>query len=186
MTKYVLHGGDTRFVNPDNNGFFAAMTLGLEGKVRILLNYFARDESEIDQCLQEDKERFMQNSENKDLEFIVADVNNLATQLENANVMYIRGGNTAQLVKKMKKVNDIEKLFNNKVIGGSSAGVYVLCKYYWENDNSTLGDGLGIFNIKALCHYKPEDKEVVNKLLAYKEYLPLLTLPNHKWIVVYK
>ncbi len=186
MTKYILHGGDTRFVNSDNDSFFSEMTRGLERRVRILLIYFARNDGEIDECLKEDKERFLGNSKNKDLEFIIADEDNLATHIRNARVIYIRGGNTAQLVGKIRGVSDIEKLFSDKVVGGSSAGVYVLSKYYWENDNSTLGDGLGIFNIKALCHYQPEDIDVVKQLLAYKENLPLLTLSNHKWIVVYQ
>ena len=186
MTKYILHGGNTRFNNHDNDSFFAEMTNGLKGKVRILLIYFARNESEIDECLKEDKERFLQNCKNKDLEFEIANEDNLATQLKNVNVIYIRGGNTSQLVDKIRKVPDIERLFESKVVGGSSAGVYVLSKYYWENDNSTLGDGLGIFNIKALCHYKPKDEEIVKQLLSYNENLLLLTLPNHKWIVVYK
>jgi len=186
MTKYILHGGDTKVVNPDNDSFFAEMTRGLNGKVNVLLNYFAREPSEVEQCANEDQERFLQNSENKELEFETADENNLRDQLGTSQIMYIRGGNTAQLVGKMRKTPGVENLFDGKVIGGSSAGVYVLAKYYWENDNSTLGDGLGIFNIKALCHYKPEDKETIGKLLAYKEDLPLLTLPNYNWIVVYQ
>lgn len=180
MTKYILHGGDTRFVNSDNDSFFVEMTRGFDGKVKILLNYFARDENDISACFKEDKAMFLQNSVNKDLEFEIADEDNLATQIENVGVIYIRGGNTAQLVEKMRKVSDIEGLFKDKVVGGSSAGVYVLSKYYWENDNSTLGDGLGIFSIKAFCHYDPERKDIVEKLLSYKEKLPLLTLPNHK------
>lgn len=186
MTKYILHGGNSKDVNPDNDSFFREMTLGLSGKVLVLLNYFSREDEEIDTLVEQDKQRFLQNSDNKDLSFEVANVDTLSEQIQRTDVMYMRGGETQKLVDKMKTVGYIEKLFANKVIGGSSAGVYVLAKYYWENDNGKIGDGLGIFDFKAYCHYEPQDKDIVQKLLDYKEEKPLLVLPNFKWQIFYK
>lgn len=186
MTKYILHGGNSSHQSPDNDSFFAEMTKGLEGKVHILLNYFSRKDDEVERCAEQDKVKFLENSVTKNLQLEIADENNLAEQLERCDVFYMRGGETAKLVEKMRKTPNVEKLFQGKVVGGSSAGVYVLGKYYWENDIGQLGEGLGIFDLKTFCHYTHEDKEIVEKLLAHGEDLPLLTLPNYKWVVMYR
>ena len=47
LTKYILHGGNTGEINKYNNNFFKEMTANLKGKIKILLNYFARNESEF-------------------------------------------------------------------------------------------------------------------------------------------
>ena len=185
MIKYILHGGNSKKVNPDNDSFFREMTLGSIGKTRVLLNYFSREDGEVEQLAEQDKQRFLQNSDNKDLEFEIATPERLSEQLSRANVMYMRGGETDKLTQKMKLTSNLVELFDNKVIGGSSGGVYVLSKYYWGNDSAKFGTGLGVLNFKTYCHYQPKDREIIQKLSTYKEQLPLLVLPNYKWVVVY-
>lgn len=186
MTKYILHGGNSKDINPENDGFFREMTFGSVGKTYVLLNYFSREDAEVENLAEQDKQRFLQNSENREIEFEIAHPDRLTEQLQRAFVMYMRGGKTHMLTSKMKKTNNVESLFRNKVIAGSSAGVYFLSKYYWGNDTAKIGEGMGILNIKAFCHYSPQDTETVEKLLKYKESLPLFTLPNYKWTVWYK
>lgn len=185
MAKFILHGGNTREINVDNNGFFREITLGTNGRVGILLNYFSRDENEIEQCSEHDKQRLLQNSETKDLIFEVAKPETLAGQLQSADVMYMRGGDTEKLIRGLSLTPQLDQIFQNKVIAGSSAGVYALAKYYWSNDHKRLGDGLGILNIKTFCHYESKDTDIVDKLLNYKEDLPLLVLPNYKWMLLF-
>lgn len=186
MTKYILHGGSTRAINPDNESFFREMTLGLEGKIKILLVYFAVSDEEAEEFAPKDKERFLANSDNKDLEFEVARVEGFAQQVKNSDVIYLRGGDTEQLMEKLKQNPDLKSLFEGKVVGGSSAGAYALCKYYWTHDGLKVGEGLGIFDIKCYCHYVPEGTDILEALRLYKEELPILTLPDYKWVVVYK
>lgn len=186
MTKYVLHGGSSNVDHPDNDSFFREMTLGMEGKTNILLNYFSRKDDEIEKCAGQDKERFLRTSENSDIVFEVATRENFVEQLQLADGMYMRGGETKKLVADLSGIENIQELFKNKTIGGSSAGVYVLAKYYWENDIDELGSGLGVFNIKAFCHYTTDQKDKVGKLLAHGEALPLVTIPDYKWLVFFK
>lgn len=186
MTKYILHGGYTREPNSDNDSFFREMTLGINGKVRILLNYFATvEESKNEKYFKEETERLLQNSGNKELEFEVAQIEKLKEQLEKADIMYMRGGSNRKLLEAISKTPDLEKLFEGKVIAGSSAGVYALSKYYVSNDSGKIGEGLGILNIKCYCHYEEGDRNVP-KLKKYKEDLPILTLPNYKWAIFYQ
>ena len=183
MTKYLLHGGITRDVNSENEGFFSEMVTELS-RGRVLLVYFAREENEVEDCRREDVARFLQFD--KELEFEVATEENLEEQIKSADVIYLRGGKTEWLVEKMGKVSSLKELFEGKVVGGFSAGVYVLAKYYFENDTEELGEGLGILNIKAFCHYSPDRKDILDKLISFKENLPVLTLPNYKWVTIYK
>ncbi|MEK6835619.1 MAG: Type 1 glutamine amidotransferase-like domain-containing protein, partial [Nanoarchaeota archaeon] len=134
ITKYILHGGNTGEINNDNNNFFKEMTSDLKGKVRILLNYFAREENEIKELAKQDRGRLLKYSKNKNLEFQIASVKKFEKQLIWANVMYMRGGVTNKLVKKLRKIKNIERLFEGKIIAGSSAGAYALSKYYWSNN----------------------------------------------------
>jgi hypothetical protein len=186
MIKFVLHGGNSSEINLDNNSFFKEMTVSEKNKLRILLNYFSREESEIAKLSDQDMKRFKKLSVSKNLEFEIAQPDKLSEQLKRADVMYMRGGWTNWLTEKLLLTRNLNKLLDNKVIGGSSAGVYTLTKYYYGNDSKRLGKGLGILPIKAYCHYEPKDMKVINKLASYKERLPLLVLPNYKWVVMYK
>lgn len=186
MIKFVLHGGYTKFRNRDNNEFYKEMTFGLNGKVRVLINCFARDDEQVADRSERHKKRFLLHSINKNLQFDVAVVDKLASQVKWADVMYIDGGDTVQLTKKLSLTSNLEKLFEGKIIGGSSAGVYTLVKYYYGNNSKQLGNGLGILPIKAYCHYEAKDKAIVKKLNSYKENLPLLVLPDYKWVVIHK
>ena len=186
MTKYILHGGYTRENNPDNDGFFREMTSGFGKNVKILLNYFARPESELESILAEDKHKFIKNSENGNLEFEVAVPEKLSEQLERTDLMYMRGGQTDLLINKLSLTDNLKKQFANKTIAGSSAGAYALSKYYSGNDTKKVSDGLGILNLKIYCHYEKYDKDVISQLQSYKENLPLLALPNYKWQIFFK
>ena len=185
MTKYILHGGNTSESSSDNDSFFREMTLGMKGEVQVLLNYFSRKEDEVQEKFEQDKRSFFTNSKNKDLNFEIAEEKQLADQLKRADVMYMRGGNTSRLVEKMKYTKNHKKLFEGKVIAGSSAGAYALSKYYWGNDTRKIGKGLGILNIKTYCHYLPEDSLIIKMLLKHKENLPLLVLQNYKWTIIF-
>jgi peptidase E len=186
MTKYILHGGSSNVDHPDNDSFFREMTAGTKGKTSILLNYFSRKQDEVEKCAEQDKARFLRTSENQDIVFEVAVRENFVDQLGRADVMYMRGGQTKKLVDALSGIQNIEQLFEGKIIGGSSAGVYVLAKYYWENDINELGSGLGIFSFKAFCHYTADQSGKLENLLGHGEKLPLLTIPDYKWLVFFK
>jgi hypothetical protein len=183
-TKYILHGGDTSQRNRGNDAFFREMTSGLHGRVKILLNYFACEGRDMEKLAAQDKQRLLRCSKNKNLEFQVAETGAFENQLRWADVMYLRGGSTATLMKKLKIFKSVLKLFDGKVIAGSSAGAYAISKYYWGNNAKALGRGLGALEIKCYCHCKPNDTRIIKTLLEYKEELPMVLLPEHEMLVI--
>lgn len=183
MTKYILHGGYTREENFDTDSFYREWTKGLDGKIKILLCYFAEFR---DHYFDEDNERLLENSRNKNFELEIADADNFRTQIKNSDVVYFRGGSITKLLSVLRNFPNLKSLLSGRIVIGSSAGTYALSKYYWNNDKKEIQDGLGILNIKSFCHYKDEDKENMQKLAEYKEDLPIITLPDYKWVTIYK
>ncbi|MDP3093492.1 MAG: Type 1 glutamine amidotransferase-like domain-containing protein [bacterium] len=117
----------------------------------------------------------------------MASENDFAEQVRNADIIFLAGGKTFRLVKKLSKFPDLERSFKNKIVVASSSGVYVLSKYFCTNFPPKLGKGLGILNIKTFCHYDQKTYgKWLKKLIAHKKSLPILTLPNYKWVVIYK
>lgn len=185
MTKFILHGGRAKETSKDNDAFLAEITAGTFGKTRVLLNYFARENQEkILDWFKKDCLRIVGNSKNKNLVFEIALPEKIASQLGEADIMYVAGGNTFRLVKIMKKIKGFKSLIKGKVIAGTSAGAYFACKYFYENDDQKIGKGLGILNLKITGHFKTKSQESFHALVKYKENLPLLILPERKWIAI--
>jgi peptidase E len=162
------------------------MTLGTNGAALVLLNYFARQEGDLEELARQDKEKFLRHTDNKNLKFEIARPEKLKEQLARAKVMYTRGGETLSLLKKLSLTPNLEKYLKGKIIAGSSAGANALCKYFWSSNYKKIYQGLGILNFKIFCHYTPEKEANLAKLIQYKERLPVLILPDYKWVVWYK
>lgn len=186
MTKYILHGGNTSENYFDNRYFFKSMTDGFRGEVKVLLNYFSRPLDEWKTLEKEDSNKIKRLSKAKKVSCEVATVDDFLSQLKRADVMYMRGGDTLALIKHLKRYPKLTTHFEGKVIAGSSAGVYALSKYYYTNDRRRIEKGLGVLNIKVYCHYLPDDKNTVERLLKYKESLEFIVLPSFKSVVIYK
>ena len=187
MTKYILHGGYTSTDNFDNNTFFEEITRDLTGSQLILLNYFSREKNEYEKLAKQDSDRILKHSINKDLQFEIADPDQLTEQLGRANVMYMRGGDTALLLNLLRQTPDLPKLFMGKVIAGSSAGAYALVKYSWDWNKEVEGvrPGLGLLPLKIICHYTEARRPNLVKLSQIEEDLPILKLADFKWAVFY-
>lgn len=186
MTKYILHGGAARIDSEENNKFFKEIVSDLADYSKVLLIYFARDEETWENCLSEEEKKFNLAAGGKKILLSVAtkNITQLAEDIKDSDAIYICGGDTPKLVDVMKKVSDLKNLLKNKTVAGSSAGVYVLAKYYYSKDLSQIGKGLGILPIKAFCHYFETDGKEVKELENYKEKLDLYKISETKFTVL--
>lgn len=82
-----------------------------------------------------------------------ATVENFEKEVREADAIYLHGGGIKPLHDILKDY-DVIKLFKNKNIGANSASSMVLAKYAWSCDERIPMDGLGIFPIKFLAHFK--------------------------------
>lgn len=53
----------------------------------------------------------------------------------------------------MANYPNTEKLFDNKIVVGSSAGANMLSTNYWSSTNAKHGKGLGIVDLNIMVHY---------------------------------
>ncbi len=184
MTKYILHGGMTSLQNENNDNFFRAFINSDKIETIFILNYFAKPDEKTLELFEEDKKRIQSLHKSIKINFVLAEPNYLTEQLQSADGMYMRGGDTRLLKEKLSLTYNLKYLFANKTIAGSSAGVNVLTKYYWSDTYNTLNNGLDIINIKAYCHYKNNDEKDIATLLKHKENIPLIVLPECEWTII--
>ncbi len=177
MTKFVLHGGATRKEDPSNKDFFNEMLKGFDNP-RILLVYFAKTEDTWDELEKEDKVNFGDNGR-----ISRATKEGFSEQVGEADVIYMRGGDTFLLLEELKKVN-FKELIKGKVVGGSSAGTYVLVKNFYNHDRDRLEEGLGILNKKALCHYSEDRTPRLEELKKRGEKLDIIILKDCEFVVL--
>lgn len=186
MTKYILHGGATSNKTEDNKKFFFEITNSLSNKINLLCVYFSRPKKEWSKLFEQDKVNFSSASPQKVFNFILASdkIHTLIDQIKKADAIYFRGGDVELLKKTLNKIKNLKELWNGKVVAGSSAGAYVLSKYYYWASKDMLGEGLGILPIKTFCHYTKEKSDKLKILKERGENLQVYTIPEEKFFVV--
>ena len=85
-----------------------------------------------------------------------------------------------------KKIENLAKLFEGKIVGGSSAGAYVLSKYFYSNSRDSVHEGTGVLPIKCFAHYSDEKADKLKMLKEYGEDLKIYTIPETEFIVIEK
>lgn len=186
MTKYILHGGRAGKQTPYNKKFFFEAVNGLPDKVSVLSVIFAKNKERWNESFKEDQINFSSASPQKKFKFILATdkISTFKKQIRQADIIYLKGGNTDTLYKYLVKIPNLKKLFSGKVIIGVSAGTLVLSKYYYSTDDNTLHEGLGVLKIKTFCHYTDDKIDKLKLLKKYEEDLETYALPEEKFIVI--
>ncbi len=187
MTTFVLHGGFTSTKNALNAGFYGEFSKYVSDGANILLIYFARKDDEIPKLFEEDERNILEQAGNKKFEFTVASSNDFMEQLKNANVLYMRGGDTDKLLGTLKQHPEFGKIIQGKVVIGSSAGAYVLAQYYYSGSKNGVFEGLGTVPVRVTCHYESKimkreaDQKGVAALEKYPQNLELIVLRDYEW-----
>lgn len=194
MTKYILIGGYVHKAEDGGKAFCEELVkdFNLDRPIRILNCLFARAENFWSDKIKENEKFFSKYI--KSFELILADPLKFAEQVKNSDVVYIQGGYTDPLMKKLLENNEWIKYIDGKTIAGTSAGGDAIAKYYCVLKTKRVGDGLGLLPIKFIPHWKSDysDEEVsdidwnseLNKLKEYKEDLPIYTLAEGEFKVI--
>lgn len=176
QTVFYLHGGNTDMDTKDNKWLFTESPDVVSAR-NILVVYFARPHHTWDEQYLYDKKKFSAGKKDKQVELASVDKAIFAKQLEAAEVVFIRGGDTDILLSALKKVSNFHGLIRGKVIVGSSAGALVFARYYWSNSRRVVQAGLGILPVKLFCHYTAQDTDNLRLLEEYKgETMQVITV----------
>lgn len=186
MTRYILHGGFTREDNELNNSFYRALTQDQKEGATILLCYFSRGDDEDKQSLfEDDKNRILKETELKEVNFVLAKKENFSIQVQEADVVYFRGGDTKKLLLAAQESLDSTELLKNKTVAGSSAGAYLISTWFISASTARVGRGLGLLPLRVSCHHKSDrfivGDEDYKKFIDTHPELELLELGDFEW-----
>lgn len=185
-TKYILHGGYATRKNKDNDKFFQEILKSRKKDLNILLVMFAKFKKDYAAKSKQVISQFEKNNlKKKNLSFDIADEKSLAKQIKQVDIIYLQGGDTRRLLKKMRQYKNFEKAVQGKIVAGGSAGAYVLSSYYYSRSRNAVALGLGLVPVKVSCHYE-KNKAYEKFLKNIPADLPLLLLPKYKFKVFYQ
>ncbi len=195
MTKFILHGGETKVPNIHNKNFYKEMHKAAKGKP-ILACYYSRPYREWKWLLESEVERMKKAVGKKKFEIVVAskDPKIFLGQLRKCEVVYFRGGDTEKLMKKLDSIKGkLKKCFQNKTVLGSSAGAIMLAKYFYNQDGDKIFKGFNILPVKIMTHYlsagkyaATSGKDKLEMLKNYKEKLPVYAIKETELRIVKK
>ncbi|MCB9808955.1 Type 1 glutamine amidotransferase-like domain-containing protein [Candidatus Nomurabacteria bacterium] len=193
--KYIFHGGESGLPDSEHNKtFYQAWVADFETEYvpTILLVYYARTQDRWEEAARQDQERFDRYTEgNRKVNFIVADkdLDIFIQQIQQADVIYVRGGTTQMLLDYLDPVRD---LFAQSIIGklyiGSSAGLSIMCEYARSrpDHNSIWKRGFGIIPCVGFVHWDEDYREYLDTFKSeHPEYSDdqYLLIPETQWVV---
>tara|TARA_B100000745_G_C20148603_1_gene393832 strand:+ start:2207 stop:2794 length:588 start_codon:yes stop_codon:yes gene_type:complete len=188
-TKFILHGGYTSEKNDLNQGYFTEMVNDVSDEGNILLVYFASKDEGIEEKFQKDSDRMKSLVGDKELSILKATKENFIEEVKSSDVIYIRGGDTQKLKATLDEYPEFLESIKGKTISGSSAGAYVLSKYYFTNSLNKVMEGYGCVPARVVCHYEskihpaPEGVDPISEMEKYDSSLELILLKDYDWQV---
>ncbi len=189
-TKYILHGGFTRKDNDLNASFFHEFTSDIPTDAKILMVFFASGDEDKTSTYNELIEKISKSKQNSQFSFIFATKENFEVDCGNADAIYFHGGNTPTLLATLENFVDIERFFIGKTIAGSSAGAYTLSAYGTAHTSEHIRQGLGIINVRVICHFEstelPPSPTSLAEIYSTHLDLPLVTLRDCESKVFFK
>ena len=190
MIRYILVGGYPWKAADGGKAFVEACMEQAPDPVNILVCLFARDESEWEQAFKDDIARFQAHLGSRRANFILATKDSFASQVADADVIYLRGGFTDQLINTLQTDTSWLQHLDGKTLVGTSAGADAIAAYHYNLDNPRFGRGLGLLPVKVLVHYGSDygdgsiDWQQVYKALdAYGAPLKMVPLREGQFVV---
>jgi peptidase E len=188
-TTVILHGGNSGKKCDDNDKFFYEIISSTDSDVvRVLCIYFARPEHRWEDSYAEDQSIFLNLAidTGREIETKMASYNmdELRDNIKHADVIFINGGLRGHLKETLEQPGNFPELIAGKVLVGISAGANILSKYYYSTVADEIREGIGLLPIKLITHYDKGMDEQINRLTNYGKELPILKIPEEKYIVI--
>lgn len=154
MTKYILAGGCDRLY-PDYLRQLSRVIHIDVAQPKVLSCWFSNSDEDAEEKFPEYKDYFLRYF-NEGTEFIKAEKDTFLNQVKDADVIYFHGGHTTLLLLAMKKFGDLTKVFEGKIVVGSSAGANYISKIGFSPSKNTAETGGGLVNLSVIVHFGSE------------------------------
>lgn len=156
MTKYILNSGGLRKYPDLAKKFLQEIVKDLGNNPSILLCFFALHRQEWELRFTEYAKNFEEAMPSGIIPSISLALPHIfSEQVKKSDAILIYGGDDHLLQYWLKKF-DLPKIWEGKVVAGSSAGSDALSKHFWTCDWRMCMDGLGIVPIKFIPHFQSD------------------------------
>ncbi len=153
--KLILTGGYISKASDGGAGFCHEIVKNIERPIHILECVFGLSEDFWDSALKKDIDLFHRAAPELDVNFILAKKDFFVKQIEEADVIYFRGGETQKMHDTLFKIQGWQNALNDKIVIGASAGAYILSSFYVHPSQSPeLRNGFGLVKMKIVTHYR--------------------------------
>lgn len=159
-------------------------------EVKLAFCIFAQPESDWTETEDRNIEMFNSFMGSRTIAYKTMTAENFAEVSSWADVIYIPGGNPKTLHDLLIKCGDISKLWNKKVIAGSSAGADLFCTNYVYLQDKTFGKGLDWVKATCVPHWRDKFRDYTSKDWDWAESealrkfpeLPVLCIPEGEFV----
>jgi hypothetical protein len=152
MTTYILAGGNDRTTEGYGERLADQITARVTMHPKILSCFFSIPEQEWPTKYAQCEEWFAKNF-TSGYKYNYAQKDTFLQQIDDADVIYLHGGNTQLLFDAFPSAEDFVKRVKGKIVVGSSAGANILSKKYWSSSRAVPCKGLGILDVNIMVHY---------------------------------
>lgn len=190
MKRLILMGGRP-WLGPDKGQAFAQALLDSKNQtVNIAYCIFAQPESDWAETERVNTDMLTEFADGKNLVFQTMTEDNFLDISEWADVVYMPGGDPAQLRQALDAHGEVATLWNGKTIAGSSAGADIMCEQFMYLQDKTIHEGYGWVRAVCIPHWladfkgwKPDDWLRAEQVLQERfPELPILRIPESQFV----
>lgn len=191
MKRLILMGGRPWLGEDGGKNLAETLFRYFVSEVKLAFCLFAQPENEWEETQRYNKGVFEKFKGSRKLAYQVMTADNFRAVSAWADIVYIPGGEPNKLLKEIQACGDVAKLWDDKVIAGSSAGADLFCKAFIYLQDKSFGEGLGWVQAICIPHWRsPEWKDYTSadwdfaeaEALRQHPELPALCIPESKFV----
>jgi hypothetical protein len=160
------------------------------GNLKLAFCIFAQPEKDWEETRVWNTTMFNHFKGDRKIEYQTMTPENFADVSAWADVIYLPGGSAALLLEKLQAAGDLAKLWDGKVIAGSSAGADIFCEGFMYLQDKTYGKGLGWIKASCIPHWRADFENYTEKdwdwaeqeALRSRPDLPVLCIPEGDFV----
>ncbi len=177
MKRLLLMGGRPWLAGDGGRDFVETLFRYYPKAVKVGVCIFAQPQSDWDETFRTNQETFELYKGTRTVECRVMTHEAFAELSAWADVIYVPGGSTKTLLDELKSY-DLAKMWDSKVIAGSSAGANLFCETFLSLQTKEFAAGLGW--VPALCipHWRDKFEDYTTKDWDWAEQTSLKRYPN--------
>jgi len=190
MKRLILTGGRPWLAGEGGKDFVDAVLRYLPNEVKLAFCIFAQPKSEWEETRRINMDMFEACKKGHTITYRTLTMENFAEVSAWADIVYLPGGNPFALYTAVTAAGDVAKLWDGKLMAGSSAGADVFCAGFTYLQDKTFGHGLGWVPATCIPHWQSDFNGYTDADWDWAEQeslrqfpaLPVLCLPETKCV----